>query len=159
MAGAKAKSGAGSDPSPVETEGVLEVLARGVELLGRGVVAVERIAVAVEAFQRQCAESGVPGSDFERAQRAIGRVNDVRSGVRLWRRVRYLLGPTERPVIFETLTKVCAGLAHLPAGTNAMDWARNTLSTVNERGAAENDARRDDAAKGIERDETKGRAR
>lgn len=111
-------------------------------LLLRGVEALEVIARELGTIRVRLDESGVPGSPFERANRALGRVKTVVGAVRLWARVRDLLGPSEGEAFLGALVKVASGLTRLPQSSNAAEWTRDVIVSGNERAARAADEKR-----------------
>lgn len=88
----------------------------------RNVEALERIAKALERIADQFENAGVPGTPFERFNRAVGSVKTLKGAVNLWLRASRLLGPSEEPIARERLAKVAAGVSNVPRDVEPVAW-------------------------------------
>lgn len=116
-----------------------------VELDGGAVLALlERLVVAVEGMAKDSATvrayietNGVPGSLYERLQRALPRARTVRGVLGLWLKVREGLGPGERGAALDLCVLHVAGLVSASRqGDARQKWARWVLTAERTEAAA-----------------------
>lgn len=115
---------------------------RGADALERDAASAERGAAALEGIRAQFEAAGVPGSAFDRARKAVGSVRTAVGAVRLWTRVRGLLGPSEARAVREELVGVLSGLLALPPGKDVRAESELLLDGANEKRARWHDERR-----------------
>lgn len=146
MAGDKRKGSDAAEPKPegVELIAGADVLA----LLTRGVVALEGINAAMSGLRSYVEANGIPGSLFERGQRALGKAKTIVSVVRLYKRVSSGLGPGERETFFRLCVGIVEGLTDPTRGAKRREWSEWVLSHGAESSAREEDGRVKAAAAG-----------
>ncbi len=114
-------------------------LAALLPLVMRGVVALESISAALTKLSGYVETNGVPGSLFERAQRALGTAKTVRAVVRIYRATHLAVGPGERAALLAACAGMAAGLSN-PSRASREAWGRFVVEGCNERDAAIEDA-------------------
>jgi len=106
-------------------------------LLERFVAAAESIAKDTATVRAYIETNGVPGSLYERLQRALPRARTVRGVLGLWLKVRDGLGPGERGAALELCVIQVAGLVSSSRqGDARQKWARWVLTAQNTEAAA-----------------------